>query len=90
MTYSRALSVTRQQHTPCSYLLKEEYECSPAMGQAFNETLEKEVSCYEQMKSVAHTYSSKRDFVARSCIPHYARTIVPVVVNVTSNLPVKK
>ena len=45
----------------CSYLSKEEDECSQAMKQAFKETLEKGASYYEQMKIIAHAYSSKRE-----------------------------
>ena len=45
----------------CSYLSKEEDECSQAMKQAFKETLEKRASYYEQMKTIAHAYSSKRE-----------------------------
>lgn len=58
-----------------SYLSKEEDECSLAMKQAFNKTLEKAASWYEQMKSVAYAYSSKRELAATSCKTHYARTI---------------
>ena len=45
----------------CSYLSKEENECSQAMKQAFKETLEKGTSYYEQIKTVAHVSSSKRE-----------------------------
>ena len=44
----------------CSYLSKQEDECSQAMKQALKEFLEKGAGSYEQMKSVAHAYSSKR------------------------------
>ena len=38
----------------CSYLSKEEDECSQAMKQAVKETLDSGVSYYEQMKSAIH------------------------------------
>ena len=38
----------------CSYLSKQEDECSQAMKQALKES-------YEQIKSLAHAYSSKRE-----------------------------
>ena len=60
----------------CSYLSKEEDECSQEMKQAFKETIESGASYYEQMNSVAHAYSfKKRMLIARSCIPHHARTM---------------
>ena len=43
----------------CSYLSKQEDECSQAMKQAFKESQENGVGCYEQMKSVPHAYVSK-------------------------------
>ena len=45
----------------CSYLSKQEDECSEAMKQAFKEWLEKGAGSYEQMKSVAHAYASRRE-----------------------------
>ena len=45
------------------------------MKQAFNETLEKGPNCYQQMKSVAHVYSSRRECSLEEAvcsIPHYA------------------
>ena len=89
MTYSQCFTVTYM----CSYLSKQDDECSQAMKQIFNKTLEKGASCYEQMKSVTHAYSSKRVLVARGCIPHYSRTMArkasPAVVNVNNNLSEK-
>ena len=45
----------------CSYLSKQEDECSQAMKQAFKESQERGAESYEQMKSVAHAYLSKRE-----------------------------
>ena len=45
----------------CSYLSKQEDECSQAVNQALKESLEKGAESYEQMKSVAHAYSPKRE-----------------------------
>ena len=54
----------------CSYLSKEEDECSQAMKQAFKETLEKGGSYYEQMKTIAHAYSSKRECSLQEAVYH--------------------
>ena len=66
------------------------------MKQAFNEILEKGASCYEQVKYVAHAYSSKRECSLQEAvysIPNYAelwlRKVFRAVVNVSSNLPEK-
>ena len=40
----------------CSYLLKQEDECSQAMKLTFKESRESGAESYEQMKSVAHAY----------------------------------
>ena len=45
----------------CSYLPKQEDECSHAVKQAFKEPLERGTGSYEQMKSVAEAYVSKRE-----------------------------
>ena len=79
----------------CSYLSKEEDECSQAMKQAFKETLESGASYYEQMKSVAHAYSSKRECSLQEAVYHFMpelwlRNVFPAVVNVNSNLPEKR
>ena len=79
----------------CSYLSKEEDECSQAMKQALKETLESGASYYEQMKSVAHAYSSKRECSLQEAVYHIMpelclRKIFPAVVNVNSNLPEKR
>ena len=43
----------------CSYLSKQEDECSQTVKQALKKSLEKDSRSYEQMKSVAHAYSSE-------------------------------
>ena len=45
----------------CSYLSKQEDECSQAMKPAFKESLGSNVGSYAQMKSVTHVYVSKRE-----------------------------
>ena len=45
----------------CSYLSKQEDECSQATKQAFKESLEGGTRSYEQMKSAAHAYVSMRE-----------------------------
>ena len=79
----------------CSYLSKEEDECSQAMKEAFKETLESGASYYEQMKSVAHAYPSKRECSLQEAVYHvmpelWLRKVFPAVVNVNSNLPEKR
>ena len=79
----------------CSYLSKEEDECSQAMKQAFKETLESGASYYGQMKSVAHAYSSKTECSLQEAVYHimpelWPRKVFPAVVNVNSNLLEKR
>ena len=76
----------------CSYLSKEEDECSQAMKQAFKETLEKRAGYYEPMKTIAHAYSSKRECSFQEAVYHimpelWLRKVFPAVVNVSSNVP---
>ena len=78
-----------------SYLSKEEDECSQAVKQAFRETLEKGASYYEQMKTIAHAYSSKRECSLQEAVYHimpelWLRKVFPTVVNVNSNIPEKR
>ena len=79
----------------CSYLSKEEDECSQAVKQAFRETIEKGASYYEQMKTIAHAYSSKRECSLQEAVYHimpelWLRKVFPTVVNVNSNIPEKR
>ena len=43
------------------YLSEQEDECSQAMKQTFKKSLQRGAGSYEQMKSVAHAYISKRE-----------------------------
>ena len=52
----------------CSYLSKQEDEYSQAMKQALKEFLEKGAGSYEQMKSVAHAYSSKLEYSLQEAV----------------------
>ena len=45
----------------CSYLSKEEDECSQTMKQPFKESVDRGAGSYGQMKSVAHAYVSRRE-----------------------------
>ena len=79
----------------CNYLSKEGDECSQAMKRTFKETLEKEDSYYEQMKTIAHAYSSKRECSLQEAVYHimpelWLRKVFPTVVNVNSNIPEKR
>ena len=79
----------------CSYISKEEGECSQAMKQAFKETFEKVASYYEQMKAIAHAYSSKRKCslqeTAYRIIPElWVRKVFPAVANVDNSVPEKR
>ena len=79
----------------CNYLSKEGDECSQAMKRTFKETLEKEDSYYEQMKTIAHAYSSKRECSLEEAVYHimpelWLRKVFPTVVNVNSNIPEKR
>ena len=79
----------------CNYLSKEGDECSQAMKRTFKETLEKEDSYYEQMKTIAHAYSSKRECFLQEAAYHVMpelrlRKVFPTVVNVNSNVPDKR
>ena len=79
----------------CSYLSKQEDECSQAMKQAFKESLERGAGSYEQMKSVAHAYVSKRECSLQKAvyqvIPElWLRKVFPGVLYANSNIPEKR
>ena len=50
----------------CSYLSKQEDECSQAMKQAVKEAVENNLGNYQQMKSVAHAYSLKEHVLCKN------------------------
>ena len=54
----------------CSYLSKQEDECSQAMKQAVKEVFENNLDNYQQMKRVAHAYSSKRECSVQESVYH--------------------
>ena len=79
----------------CSYLSKEEGECSQAMKQEFKDTLEKGDNYYEQMKTIAHAYSSERECSSQEAAYHIMpelclRKVFPAAGNVNSNIPEKR
>ena len=78
----------------CSYLSKEEHECLQVMKQAFKETLEKGPSYYEQMKTIVHAYSWKRECslpeIYTTLCQDYGRKVFPAVVNVNGSISGKK
>ena len=80
----------------CSYLSKQEGKCSEAMKQqAFKESLEKGAESYEQMKSVTHAYSSKRECSLQEAVCQimpelWLRKVFPGVLYVNSNIPEKR
>ena len=45
----------------CSYMSKQEDECSQAMKQAVKEAAESHLDSYQQIKTVAHAYATKRE-----------------------------
>ena len=54
----------------CAYLSKSENECSVVMKQAIRDAFEKELSSYEQMKSVANAYIHKRECSIHEYVYH--------------------
>ena len=65
------------------------------MKQKFKETLEKGDSYYEQMKTIAHAYSLKRECFLQEAVYHVIpelrlRKVFPTVDNVNSNVPDKR
>ena len=79
----------------CSYLSKQEDKCSQAMKQAVKEAFENNLDNYQQMKSVAHAYSSKRECSVQESVYHimpelWLRKMFPGVIYANSNLPEKR
>ena len=54
----------------CAYLSNSESKCSVAMKQSVQDTFERERDNYEQMKSAANAYISKREHSIQECV-HY-------------------
>ena len=79
----------------CSYLSKQQDECSETMEKAFKESLERGAGSYEQMKSVAHAYASKRECSLQEAVYQimpelWLRKVFPGVLYVNSNIPEKR
>lgn len=78
----------------CSYLSKQEDECSKAMKQAVKESAQNNLDNYQKMKNVAHAYATKRECSVQEAVYHlmpelWLRKIFPGVVYANSNLPEK-
>ena len=79
----------------CSYMLKQEDECSQAMKQAVKESAESQLDSYQQMNTVAHAYATKREGSIREAVYHimpelWLRKIFPGALYANSNLPEKR
>ena len=79
----------------CSYLPKHKDECSQAIKQAFKESLERGAGSYEQMKSVAHVYVSKRECSQQEAVYQvmpelWLRKVFLGVLYASSNIPEKR
>ena len=79
----------------CAYLSKSENKCSVAMKQALRDAFEKELSNYDQMKSVANAYSNKKECSIQECVYHvlpgqWLRKTFPGVIIANSNVSEKR
>ena len=79
----------------CSYLSKQEDECSQAMKQAVKEAAENDYDKFQQMKNVAHAYASKRECSVQEAVYHimpelWLRKFFPGVTYANSNLQEKR
>ena len=75
----------------CSYLSKQEDECSQAIKQDFKESLERVTGSYEQMKSVVHAYVSKRECSLQEAVYQlmselWLRKVFPGVLHVNNDV----
>ena len=75
----------------CSYLSKQEDECSQAIKQDFKESLERGTGSYEQMKSVVHAYVSKRECSLQEAVYQlmselWLRKVFPGVLHVNNDV----
>ena len=76
----------------CSYMSKQEDGCSQAMKQAVKEAAERHLDSYQQIKTVAHAYATKRECSVQEAVYHimpelWLRTIFPGVLYANSNIP---
>ena len=81
--------------TLCSYLSRQEDECSQAMKQAVKEAVENDLGNYQRIKSVAYVCSSKRECFVQKSVYHimpklWLLKIFPRVIYANSNLPEKR
>ena len=79
----------------CSYLSKQEDECSHAMSQALKESVEQNLDKKVQMKNVAHAYATKRECSVQEAVYQvmpklWLRKIFPAVIYANSNIPEKR
>lgn len=79
----------------CAYFFKAEDEPSEAMKQAAKEASESNLSPYEQMKTIAKAYMTKRECSTQEAVYHimpelWLRKTYPDVVFVNTNLPEKR
>ena len=76
----------------CAYLSKNEDETTVAMKQAVEDAFEKKLDNYDQMKAIAHAYTSKRECSVQECVyqimsGQWLRKTYPAVIFANSNLP---
>ena len=55
----------------CVHLSKLEEECSQAMSEAIKDVFENQLDKYEQIKSVTHTFTNKRECSIQENIYHF-------------------
>ena len=78
----------------CAYFSKSEDESSEAMKQAAKEAKELNKSSYEQMKSIARAYITKRECSVQEAVCHvmpelWLRKSYPCVIFINTNMPEK-
>ena len=79
----------------CTYLSKSEDECPYAMKQAAEDSFEKKLDNYSQMKLTAHSYTNRRECSVQERVYHvssgqWLRKTFPGVVFANSNVPEKR
>ena len=79
----------------CAYFSKSEDESSEAMKQAAKEAKELNKSSYEQMKSIAKAYITKRECSVQEAVYHvmpelWLRKSYPCVIFINTNMPEKR
>ena len=78
-----------------SSVSKKDNECSQAIRKSVREAVENSLDNHQQMKSVAHAYSSKRECSVQESAYHvmselWLRKIYPGVIHANTNLPKKR